>query len=109
MSNFNEIIETLAARHAKLSAVQFSNVQAELVIKCGVMCIAIKGDRSNACGAEYATIFNDRASAVSFAKRISNGAGERGRVVSYRVAVAEEIGTVAASLAALREAVAAQA
>ena len=107
--NMNEMIETAAARHAKLSALQFSDTSAELVVKCGVMCLEIVGNNVNACGVERATIFNDRATAARYAKRMSNGAGERGRVVSYRAAVAEELASVDAALAAMRGAVAARA
>lgn len=105
-----ELLATIEARHKALLITQASGFNGGWVIKCGAMCIRIagaNGERTDACGLEMASHYSLRSNADSLAARVTNGAGERGRVVSYQDAVAEELAACNAALTALRQAVAA--
>jgi len=111
MIDLNQMIADMETRRATLISLATSGTVAGFAIKCGPMCIEIvddAGDRADACGVERATVYMDRAQAERMAKRISNGAGERGRVMPLGDALAEEINSIWGSLVALREAVAKQ-
>lgn len=103
-TNLAGILATIEARHADLVKLHQDGLVSGFAIKCGPMCIAVNNGKANACGVEQATRYTNRAQAVRIAATISNGNGAVGRVMSYQDAVAEEIGTAAEALAALRKA-----
>jgi hypothetical protein len=104
------MIDEFETRRATLVTLATSATGAAgFAIKCGPLCIQIVGEKSSACGVEWATRFDDRAKAAQLAKRITNGNGERARVVTFGEALTEEINSLHMALTALREAVAKQA
>jgi hypothetical protein len=98
------MVETRHARLVEMSQEDSSDLG--YAIKCGAMCIQVGNGTASATTVEHATRYHSRAQAARIAATIRNGANEKGRVVTFQEALADEIAGAVAALEALRNAAA---